>query len=112
MARDMAFVRNRGEEVGLTQEEIAFYDALTQNQSAKEAMGDPSLRVIATALVKTIRENATVDWTVMAQARAKMRTSVKRLLRHYGYPPDMEAETVQHILRQAEQFAPVWVDQK
>ncbi|MGV4857744.1 type I restriction endonuclease subunit R [Acetobacter senegalensis] len=110
MARDMASARDRGEELGLTQEEIAFYDALAQNQSAKEAMGDPSLRVIATALVKTIRENATVDWTVMAQARAKMRTSVKRLLRHYGYPPDMEAEAVKHILRQAEQFALIWAE--
>lgn len=80
----IASTRDRGEELGLTQEEIAFYDALAQNQSNKKAMGDLSLRVIATALVKAIRENATVDWTVMGQARAKMRTSVKRLLRQYG----------------------------
>lgn len=111
MARDMVLARDRGDEIGLTSEEMAFYDALAQNKSAKDAMGDPGLRAIATALVKTIRENATVDWTVMAQARAKMRTSVKRLLRRYGYPPDMEAEAVKHILRQAEQFAPVWAEQ-
>lgn len=83
---------------------MVFYDAFAQNESAKDAMGDPSIRAIATALVKTIRENATVDWTVIAQARAKMRTSVKRLVYYavMGYPPDMQDEAVQCILRQAE----------
>ncbi|GAJ30794.1 hypothetical protein AA0498_1985 [Acidomonas methanolica] len=108
LAHEMAAARSRGEELGLSPEEVAFYDALARNDSAREAMGDPGLRVIAAALVKTIRENATVDWNVMAPTRARMRTAVKRLLRKYGYPPDMQDEAVQNILRQAEEFAPLW----
>lgn len=108
LAQEMAAARARGEELGLTPEEVAFYDALARNESARDAMGDPGLRVIAAALVKTIRENATVDWNVMAPTRARMRTAVKRLLRKYGYPPDMQDEAVQNILRQAEEFAPLW----
>lgn len=108
LAHEMAAARSRGEELGLTPEEVAFYDALARNDSARDAMGDPGLRVIAAALVKTIRENATVDWNVMAPTRARMRAAVKRLLRKYGYPPDMQDEAVQNILRQAEAFAPLW----
>ncbi|GBQ10205.1 type I restriction endonuclease subunit R [Komagataeibacter rhaeticus] len=110
LAHEMAAARVRGEELGLTPEEMAFYDALARNESARMAMGDPGLRAIATALVRTIRANATVDWTVMASARARMRTAVRRLLRKYGYPPDMQGEAVQNILHQAEEFAPVWAD--
>ncbi|GBR07099.1 type I restriction endonuclease subunit R [Asaia siamensis] len=108
MARDMAAARERGDDLGLTSEEVAFYDALSRNESAKEAMKDPDLRTLAAALVVTIRNNATVDWTVMAQARAKMRTEVKRLLRKHGYPPDFSEEAIRYILKQAEEFAPSW----
>jgi len=108
MAKDMAAARDRGEELGLTSEEVAFYDALSRNGSAREAMKDPDLRSLSVALVVTIRNNATVDWTVMAQARAKMRAEVKRLLRKYGYPPDFSDEAIRYILKQAEEFAPVW----
>ena len=74
---------------GLTDEEIAFYDALAENESAVEAMGEDKLRFIATALVKTVRENASVDWIHRESARARMRKVVKRLLREFGYPPDL-----------------------
>ncbi|QDH16979.1 type I restriction endonuclease subunit R [Swingsia samuiensis] len=108
MAKEMAEARDRGEELGLSPEEVAFYDALSRNESAKEAMEDPALRTLAGALVVTIRNNATVDWTIMAQARAKMRKEVKRLLRKHGYPPDFSEEAIRYILKQAEEFAPSW----
>ena len=107
-AQERAAARARGDALGLTPEAVALYDALARNESARDAMGDPGLRVIAAALVKTIRQNATVDWNVMAATRARMRVAVKRILRDYGYPPDMENEAVQNILRQAEEFAPLW----
>src|SRR5690606_9574956 len=92
----------RGEETGLSPEELAFYDALAENESAVEAMGSEQLRIIAHELVTQMRGSATVDWHHKASARAKMRVLVKRILKRYGYPPDLEQEAVQTVLAQAE----------
>lgn len=102
LARDIRAARQRGEEQGLTDEEVAFYDALAENESAVQAMGDKQLRVIAHELLTSLRENVTVDWWKREQARAKMRALVKRILRKYGYPPDLQAAAVQTVLQQAE----------
>lgn len=102
LARDIKASAGRGEEHGLSPEELAFYDALAENESAIEAMGSEKLRVIAHDLVEQMRGSATVDWHHKATARARMRILVKRILKKYGYPPDLEQEAVQTVLAQAE----------
>ena len=102
LAKDMKAARTRGEEMGLSQEEIAFYMALAENESAVEAMGNERLRVIAHELLEQLRRNVTVDWHQRESARARMRVLVKRILKKYGYPPDLADEAVQTVLAQAE----------
>jgi type I restriction enzyme R subunit len=102
LAKDIKAAAARGEEHGLTPEELAFYDALAENESAVEAMGSETLRVIAHELVEQMRGTVTVDWHHKASARARMRVLVKRILKKYGYPPDLEQEAVQTVLAQAE----------
>lgn len=102
MAKDMQAARSRGDDLGLSQEEVAFYMALAENKSALEAMGDEKLRVIAHELLEQLRSNATVDWQFRESARARMRVLVKRILKRYGYPPDLADEAVQTVLAQAE----------
>ncbi|RWK11867.1 type I restriction endonuclease subunit R [Mesorhizobium sp.] len=102
LAKDIKASVARGEEDGLSPEERAFYDALAENDSAVEAMGSETLRVIAHELVEQMRGSATVDWHHKASARARMRVLVKRILKKYGYPPDLEQEAVQTVLAQAE----------
>ncbi|GLV24483.1 type I restriction endonuclease subunit R [Sphingobium sp. TomTYG45] len=102
LAKDMQKARARGEEQGLSLEEIAFYDALAENESAVEAMGNERLRVIAHELLEHLRSNVTVDWHQRESARARMRVLVKRILKKYGYPPDLADEAVQTVLAQAE----------
>ena len=92
----------RGEKIGLTDEELAFYDALETNDSAVKVLGDETLRKLARELVKTVRQNVTIDWTVRESARAKLRVMVKRLLRKYGYPPDKQEKATRTVLKQAE----------
>jgi type I restriction enzyme R subunit len=108
LAKDIRAARQRGEESGLSAEEIAFYDALAENDSAVQAMGDDALRLIAHELLTSLRENASVDWAHRESARARMRVLVKRILRKYGYPPDLQDEAVQTVLQQAEALASVW----
>lgn len=108
LAHDIRAARQRGEEQGLSDEEIAFYDALAQNQSAVEAMGDANLRVIAHELLVSLRQNVTVDWAHRDSSRARMRVLVKRILRKYGYPPDLQDAAVQTVLRQAEELSAIW----
>jgi type I restriction enzyme R subunit len=108
LAKDIRAARARGEETGLTDEEIAFYDALAENQSAREVMGEPALRVIAHELVTVIKGNVTVDWMHRDSARANIRRHVKRLLRKYGYPPDLQDAAVQNVLQQAEALSSEW----
>ncbi len=93
---------------GYKDEEIAFYDALAENESARQVMGEPALRVIAHELVTVIKSNVTVDWMHRDSARANIRRHVKRLLRKYGYPPDLQDAAVQNVLQQAEALSAEW----
>ncbi|MGA7328790.1 MAG: DUF3387 domain-containing protein, partial [Rhodomicrobium sp.] len=108
LAKDIKAARQRGEESGLNQEEIAFYDALAENQSARDMMGEPALRVIALELVKSLKSSVTVDWMHRDAARARLRVLVKRVLRKYGYPPDLQDAAVQNVLQQAEVLSAMW----
>ena len=108
LARDIRTAHQRGEEEGLSQEEIAFYDALALNESAIEVMGNDHLRVIAQELLNSLKSNATVDWQHRESARARMRVLVKRILRKHGYPPDLQDAAVQTVLQQAEALSARW----
>ena len=102
LAKDVKASAARGEAEGLSTEELAFYDALAQNNSAVEAMGNDELRLIAHELLNQVRKNATVDWHKKESARARMRILVKRILKKYGYPPDLSQDAIQTVLEQAE----------
>ncbi|MCY4463699.1 MAG: type I restriction endonuclease subunit R [Albidovulum sp.] len=108
LARDIRAAHQRGEEEGLTQEEISFYDALAQNESAVEVMGNAHLRVIAHELLSSLKSRASVDWQHHEPARARMRVVVKRILRKHGYPPDLQDAAVQTVLQQAEVLSARW----
>jgi type I restriction enzyme R subunit len=105
LAREMREADQRGEKLGLSNDELAFYDALAENQSAVDVLGDEQLRVIAAELVLTVRKNRTIDWTVKESVKARLRVLVRRALRKYGYPPDLQEAAVQTVLHQAELFA-------
>jgi type I restriction enzyme R subunit len=100
--KDIRAARQRGEETGLSEEEIAFYDALADNESARDLLGEPALRLIAHELMQTIKDNLTVDWMHRDSTRANIRRLVKRILRKYGYPPDLQEAAVQNVLQQTE----------
>jgi type I restriction enzyme R subunit len=108
LARDIREARLRGEAEGLSLDEIAFYDALAENQSAIEVMGNDKLKVIAHELLTSLRGSITVDWSHRENARARMRILVKRILRKYGYPPDLQDAAVQTVLAQAEALSAQW----
>lgn len=105
MAKEMNAAVKRGEDLGLIKEELAFYDALASNESAKELMGDLMLKQIAHELTQAIKSNIKVDWTLRENVRAQMRITVKRLLKKYGYPPDLEKMAIDLVLQQAELMA-------
>lgn len=109
LAKDVREALKRGEDEGLGLDEIAFYDALAENDSAVEVMGNDALKVIAHELLTSLKSNITVDWSHRESARAKMRVLVKRILRKYGYPPDLHDNAVQTVLRQAEALSASWV---
>lgn len=92
-------------EDGLSPEEVAFYDALAANQSAVDLMGNEELRVIATELVMTVRQNARVDWWRRDDIRKKMRVSIRRILRKHGFPPDLQSDAIKKVVQQAEVLA-------
>lgn len=98
----------RGEALGLTDDEIAFYDALEVNDSAVQVLGDETLRTIARELVRAVKSSLTIDWTVRENVRAQLRVIVKRILRKYGYPPDKQEKATQTVLEQAEALANEW----
>ncbi len=108
LARDLRAAGQRGETLGLSEEELAFYDALADNASAVEVMGDAKLAVIARELIRAVRKNVTIDWTVRRSARARIRVLVKRILLKHGYPPDLQAQATQTVLEQAEALAAAW----
>lgn len=108
LAKDMRHAAQRGEDLGLSDDEVAFYDALETNDSAVKVLGDDALRTIARELVATVRANVTIDWTVRENVRAQLRVLVKRILRKYGYPPDLQEKATQTVLEQAEAFSEGW----
>jgi type I restriction enzyme R subunit len=109
LAKDMREAAKRGEKLGFTDEELAFYDALEVNDSAVKVLGDETLKTIARELVETVHRNVTIDWTVKESVQAKLRTMVKRILRKYGYPPDKQEKATQTVLEQAELLCKDWV---
>ena len=101
VAREMNAASRRGEDLGLTEDEMAFYDALETNDSAVAVLGDETLRDIARELVQTVKNNVTIDWTVRESVQANLRRLVKRILRKYGYPPDKQEKATSLVLEQA-----------
>jgi type I restriction enzyme R subunit len=110
LAGEMKDAAARGDKLGLTDDELAFYDALGTNLSAQEVMGDDQLKVIAREVADTVRKNTTIDWTIRETARANLRRYVKRVLRKYGYPPDKQDAAMLLVIEQAEQWAKEAVD--
>ncbi len=108
LAKQMREAHRRGEDLGLSDDELAFYDALEVNDSAVKVLGDETLRAIARELVETVRRNMTIDWTVRESVRARLRTTVKRILRKHGYPPDKQEKATLTVLEQAELIAKDW----
>ncbi len=111
LAKEMREADRRGEELGLSEEEVAFYDALETNDSAVKVLGDETLRTIARELVRTVRHSVTIDWTVKESVRAKLRVMVKRVLKKYGYPPDKQEKATQTVLQQAELLGRDWAEE-
>ena len=109
LAREMREADARGEVLGLSEDELAFYDALETNDSAVKVLGDETLRGIARELVETVRNNVTIDWTIRENVRAQLRVLVKRILRKHGYPPDKQEKATRTVLEQAEVLSGVWV---
>ena len=108
LVKDMRAASQRGEELGLSEDELAFYDALESNDSAVQVLGDETLRTIARDLVKTVRANVTIDWTMRESVRAGLRVAVKRTLRRHGYPPDKQEKATQTVLEQAALLSSGW----
>jgi type I restriction enzyme R subunit len=109
IAKEMREARKRGEELNLTDDELAFYDALADNESAKEVLGDDTLKKIAKELTVLIKQNTSIDWTLRESVRSKLKVLVKRLLRKYGYPPDKQQKATELVLEQAELISKNWV---
>ena len=108
LAREMREANARGDELGLSEDELAFYDALETNDSAVQVLGDETLRDIARELVETVRRNVTIDWTLRENVRANLRRLVKRILRKHGYPPDKQESATRTVLEQAEVLSAGW----
>lgn len=105
LSRDIVAMDNEAKAMGLTDFEYAFYTAVADNDSAKELMQQEKLRELAVVLTETIRQNASIDWTIKESVKAKLKVSVKRLLRKFGYPPDMQMLATETVLKQAEMIA-------
>jgi type I restriction enzyme R subunit len=108
LAREIRQASARGEALGLTDDELAFYDALEANDSAVAVLGEPELLAIARELTEQVRANVTIDWTVRENVRAQLRVLVKRILRKHGYPPDKQARATELVLEQAEVLSELW----
>jgi len=112
LAKDLREANQRGKKLGLTDDEVAFYDALEVNDSAVAILGDETLRLIAQELVKAVRNSITIDWTVRENIRAKIRVIIKRILRKYGYPPDKQACATELVLEQTEVICKDWTERE
>jgi type I restriction enzyme R subunit len=110
IAMDLRAGDVHAKELGLTEVEVAFYDALAANESAVQVLGDETLAIIAREVLRIVRENATIDWTVRENVRANLRRLVKRVLRKYGYPPDKQEIATQTVIEQAELLARDWAE--
>jgi len=110
LARKIREEKNRGKLLNMSEDEIAFYDALEVNDSAVKILGDETLRKIALELTETIRKSVTIDWTQRESVQAEIRLKVKRILRKYGYPPDKEKKATETVLKQAELIAKNWAE--
>ena len=110
LAKEMRNAGARGAALGLSEDELAFYDALETNDSAVKVLGEPTLKTIARELVATVRKNVTIDWTLRENVRAQLRVVVKRILRKYGYPPDKQEKATQTVLEQAEVLSEEWAE--
>ncbi len=108
LAKEMRAAGARGEQLGLSSDELAFYDALETNDSAVKVLGDETLKAIARELVAIVRKNVTIDWTLRENVRAQLRVYVKRILRNHGYPPDKREKATQTVLEQAELLSEIW----
>jgi type I restriction enzyme R subunit len=108
LAKDMRAANTRGEALKLSEDELAFYDALEVDDSAVKILGEPTLVKIARELVETVKKNVTIDWTVRGNVRAQLRVIVKRILRKFGYPPDKQEKATQTVLEQAEVLSEIW----
>jgi type I restriction enzyme R subunit len=108
LAKEMREAQSRGQELGLSDDEVAFYDALADNESAKEVMGDEQLRFLAQELVERVKQSVSIDWQVRENARAQIRVLVKRVLRKFGYPPDLQQRATELVLEQAEVLCKDW----
>lgn len=109
LAKDVREADRRGVKLGLSHDEVAFYDALETNDSAVKVLGDETLKTIARELVDIVRRNVSIDWTVKESARAKLRVIVKRILRKHGYPPDKQESATDTVLAQAEELSDAWM---
>ena len=105
LAKSIDKAQKEGEALGLNADEIAFYDALASHDTAKQVLGDEKLKAIAYELTKTVKENMSIDWHKRKNAQARMRVAVRRLLKKYGYPPDIQKLAVENIVEQAELMA-------
>ena len=101
----------RSSEMGLSSDEIAFYDALGLNDSATEVLGDEQLRIIAREVADKVRKNATIDWAVKESVRARLMVIVRRILKKYGYPPDKQEQAIQLVMTQAANLADDWAQE-
>ncbi|MBA3832289.1 MAG: DUF3387 domain-containing protein [Chthoniobacterales bacterium] len=110
LAKEMSAAKQHGVDLGLNDNEVAFYDALAANDSAVEAMGKDELKVIAAELVTEVRKSVTIDWNLREGVRAKIKVLVKRILRKHGYPPDLQDEATKTVLAQAELLCAEWAD--
>ena len=108
LAKEIKKGDKRGEELGLTKDELAFYDAVAKNESAKDLLGDEVLMKLARVLVERVKANASIDWTVKESVKKKLKVIVKRTLRQYGYPPDLQKLATETVLSQAEMLAEFW----
>ena len=109
IAKKMREDQDRGKKMGLSDDEVAFYDALADNESAVQVLGDETLRTIARELVQTVRNNVTIDWTQRESVQAKLRLMVKKILKKYGYPPDKQEKATLTVLEQAKLLGYEWV---
>ncbi len=111
LAKQMRAGQKRGDQLGLTDDEVAFYDALETNDSAVKVLGEPTLKNIARELVSHVRKSVTIDWTLRESAQAQIRVLVRRILRKYGYPPDKQEKATQTVLEQAKLLCGDWAEQ-